>query len=153
MAARLVLTTFDEFKTMEALETVLQDIGEKDTNPFLLTYDNKVAAGIDRKEMFKAVHMLATNEEKRNNSDLFQRGVLVAILYDLFIENTELKGLLEKDSHKDMFMNLLFKYAQTSSTNFHTLGALERINAEGKNVHTHFFLNCKLIFVSSKHRS
>ncbi len=125
MAVRLLLTTIHQFKTMDGVEAVVREIGEKDTNPFTLKSN-------DRNEMFKAVHMLATNETKRKNADMFQRSVLVAILYNLFIEHTDLKALLEKDSHKDLFLNLLSRYSQASSTNFHTLGALERINMEGE---------------------
>jgi hypothetical protein len=53
-------------------------------------------------------------------------------MFNLLMENTQVKDLLVTEDKEDMFLNLLFRYSQIALSNFCPMNALERINDEGK---------------------
>jgi hypothetical protein len=82
-------------------------------------HDYTVDENSKKSRMLNAINSLATNEKSRNQSDLFQRSGIVAVLTNLFLKHTSLKDLLETAESRQFFREFVFKQTQIAAINYH----------------------------------
>jgi SET and MYND domain-containing protein 4 len=128
---RVILALIHEYKTVEVLASVVEEMNGKDSDYTILTkyYDQ---AGMDKREMLKAFHMLENNIDKRSNMEMFEAGIELGHAFNLFIENTELKQLFKTKVQRDLLLNLWFRYMFVCQTNNYSLDALARRPTNGE---------------------
>ncbi|KAF5296486.1 hypothetical protein FQR65_LT01475 [Abscondita terminalis] len=66
---------------------------------------------------YREIHDLITNTHLRPTSDLFERAVTAAIIFELVHKHTEL--LIEGVKRREVFKELLLLHSQTGPSNFH----------------------------------
>lgn len=98
IALRVSLTALNIFDNCREFMEYFEVADNKNQNSFSLDYKN-----FNRKEHYKAIHDLVTNEEKRSISDLFQRAAIIAVLKYYLLTYTPLKGLLMVGKEKEFF--------------------------------------------------
>nr|XP_019565117.2 SET and MYND domain-containing protein 4 [Aedes albopictus] len=117
MALRTTTTAISTFDyNLEELRLHVESIDEKSLNPFKLNWTN-----IDSKQVYSTIHILATNQSLRSASDLVQRSVYAIIMSELLFRNTELGKLCDNNESHDLIRTLLFRHAQTSPVNMHSI--------------------------------
>jgi SET and MYND domain-containing protein 4 len=114
IAGRVMFSIIHELDSIKELSTMMQDMN-----------------GSSSKYYNKAFHMLENNIENTTNLEIFHSALLVGTFFNLFMENTELKTVLDEDELRDIFLNLLFKYFYNCMTNAHALDVLERDSSKG----------------------
>lgn len=82
--------------------------------------------------LLMAIDALNTNEDGRTHADLFQRAGVVAIMVNLFQNQSPVKDLLLTERNMDFFRRFLFKQSQISASNYHGIngGVLSRSEVE-----------------------
>lgn len=126
-ALRVVLKAF---KSFESINEMVEFCRENE-NSNVTTFSFNHASNLTPLDRYQQVHCLATNQDKRKPSDLFQRATIAAVLYNQLMKHTELKDILTSSDSKLAFIEILFRHLQTSATNFHTLGLAETPTMEG----------------------
>lgn len=122
-AMRVVIRAITCYESVADLQYFVDNCDYRATNAFSLKYKD----GMPLSDLYKAVHTLETNQDKRTTADLFQRAVITAILYRLLLQNTMLKDLLVSEQHTDLLIELIYRHLQTASTNFHRLETLANV--------------------------
>lgn len=117
-------------KSFESINGMVEFCREND-NSNVTTFSFNHTRNFGPVERYKQVHCLATNQDKRKPSDLFQRATIAAVLYNQLLQHTELTDILSSSESKSAFLEILFRHLQTSATNFHTLGLAETPTMEG----------------------
>ncbi|CRL05940.1 CLUMA_CG019079, isoform A [Clunio marinus] len=74
----------------------------------------------DKKNILQAIDALAMNSG-RDQSDLFQRSGIVAIMCNLYLKFTPLKDILPTEADEDFFRCFIFKQTQIAACNYHGL--------------------------------
>lgn len=113
-ALRTALYAFNKYEKFSDLVAATKNSESKDVNVFNI-----------KNEAFQCIHNLATNEEKRNNSDLFKRAIIGAVLNFILLKYTPFKELADSDEKHDFFLTILFRYLQIAPTNYHSLHTIE----------------------------
>lgn len=122
-AVRVAIRAITCFESVADLLEFTENCEPEKINAFTLKYSKEMPLS----EMYKAVHTLETNQDKRSTSDLFQRAVITAVLYRVLIQHTELKQLLENETEINLLIELIYRHMQTASTNFHRLETLANV--------------------------
>lgn len=122
-ALRVSLIAFGLFENIEEFMEFCSDSRNQGQNSFSLDYTN-----FTRKEHYKAIHGLVTNQKKRSTADLFQRAVVAAVLKRYLIHNSPLKNCLNGEDGENLFTDLLFRHLQVSPSNFHSVDLIEQKN-------------------------
>lgn len=137
-----ILTFFNKIH-MSALRVTLKAIHAFDStnqliefcreneNSNVTTFSFNHTSNLSPVERYQQVHCLATNQDKRKPSDLFQRATIASVLFNQLMKNTELVNILSDTESQSAFIEILFRHLQTSPTNFHTLGLAETPSMEG----------------------
>lgn len=128
---------------ISALRVTLKAIGSFDSihqmiefcreneNTNVTTFSFNHTTNLSPVDRYQQVHCLATNQDKRKPSDLFQRATVAALLYNQLMKHTKLMDVLINVESQHAFIEILFRHLQTSPTNFHTLGLAETPAMEG----------------------
>lgn len=119
-AVRVSICALTSYESVDALLSVVNDPDTVKVNAFTLNYQNDMP----KSELYKPIHTLETNQDKRTTADLFQRAVITAVIYRALIQHSPLAELLQSDEHQKLLMELIFRHLQTASTNFHRLETL-----------------------------
>lgn len=122
-AIRVAIRAITCFGSITELIEFTENCDEQAINAFTLKYSEDMPLS----EMYKAVHTLETNQDKRTTSDLFQRAVITAILYRILMQHTALKEVVSTDREVDLLIELIYRHLQTASTNFHRLETLANV--------------------------
>lgn len=120
-AIRVSLCALTSFDSVAELLRFTNDPASEQINAFTLDYSREP---MPKSELYKPIHTLETNQEKRSTADLFQRAVVTAIIRQALLENTPLAELLQNDDEINLLTELIFRHLQTASTNFHRLETL-----------------------------
>lgn len=120
IALRVVLTTINLFDNIDYCIEFCQSEKNLNQNSFTLDYTN-----FTKKEHYRAIHGLVTNQDKRIIADLFQRAVIAATLKKYLVEYTKLKDILNTENYSNFFIDLLFQHLQTSSSNMHSVDLID----------------------------
>lgn len=120
-AIRVTLCALTSFDSVADLLRFTNDSTNETINAFTLDYSRE---SMPKSELYKPIHMLETNQEKRTKADLFQRAVIAAIIRKALLENTSLTELLQHNDDINLLTELIFRHLQTASTNFHRLETL-----------------------------
>lgn len=120
-AIRVTLCALTSFNSVAELLRFTNDATNGTINAFTLDYSREP---MPTSELYKPIHTLETNQEKRTTADLFQRAVVTAIIRKAMLEKTPLPELLQKHDEINLFTDLIFRHLQTASTNFHRLETL-----------------------------
>ncbi len=126
-ALRVTLKAFKSFESNDEMIEFCRKNDKSNETTFSFNYTNNLSP----LERYLPVHCLATNQEKRNPSDLFQRATIAAVLKNQLLKNTELKNILTDDESQSAFIEILFRHLQTAPTNFHTLDLAETPAMDG----------------------
>lgn len=113
-ALRTALYAFNKYEKFSDLVAAVENSETKNVNVFNI-----------KNEPFQCIHNLATNQEKRNNSDLFKRAIIGAVLNFILEKYTPFKELVDDEEKYDFFLTILFRYLQMAPTNYHSLHAIE----------------------------
>lgn len=119
-AVRVSICALTSFENVDALLEFANDPETDKINAFTLNYTEPMALS----ELYKPIHTLETNQDKRLTADLFQRAVITAVVYQALIQNSPLSEQLQSDDQQKLLMELIFRHLQTASTNFHRLETL-----------------------------
>lgn len=119
-AIRVALRALTSFDSIDVLLKFCRDPDNKKINAFTLEYTDNMPSS----ELYKPIHTLETNQDKRTTADLFQRAVITAILGRALLEHTELGDVLKNEDQIDLLLELILRHMQTASTNFHRLETL-----------------------------
>lgn len=122
-AVRVSICAITSFGGVDELIKFTQQNGTDKINAFTLSYTDNMPAS----ELYKPIHALETNENKRTTADLFQRAVITAVLYRAILDNTPLADILKTEEEENLLMELIFRHLQTASTNFHRLETLANV--------------------------
>lgn len=122
IALRVCLTVLDLFPNVEELITFCQNPDNQNCSVFDLDYSN-----FSKREHYRAIHGLVTNQHLRSISDIFQRSVVCAVLKHFMINYTPLKDYLGGLEGENFFTELLFRHLQTSPSNMHNIDLVEQI--------------------------
>lgn len=77
------------------------------------------------------LYSLQTNQEKRSDSDLFQRATVAAVMFLQVAQNTTWSKECESsESARNVLLDLLFRFLQTCPTNFHSLSVVEAVDTD-----------------------
>jgi SET and MYND domain-containing protein 4 len=139
MATRILLTLIEEYNGIENLCTVVDEMSENGSPTSLL----KLFSEPGRQGKHNFFHLLQNNMEIQKKIETFQTTLLIAVVYNLFKENTELKVLLENANYENRFLNLLFQYTFICMINLQVLDVFERGINEDKGI-LHFFLSFQI---------
>lgn len=120
-AIRVSLCALTSFDSIADLLHFTKDPTNHAINAFTLDYSREP---MPKSELYKPIHTLETNQEKRSTADLFQRAVVTAVIRKALLENTPLTELLQLDDEINLLTELIFRHLQTASTNFHRLETL-----------------------------
>lgn len=120
---RTTLIAFTLFKEPEQLMDCIDSINLDTENAFNLDYNNP-----NEETLFRAVYALATNEASRNIPDMFQRSNLCAIAWHLLKDHTDLPKLLKNEAMENLFLNIMFRFAQAAAVNYHSLSNMSKTN-------------------------
>lgn len=113
-ALRTVLYAFSKYEKFSDLVDATKNSESKNVNVFNI-----------KNEEFQCIHNLATNEEKRNNSDLFKRAIIGAVIYFILLKYSPFEELADTQEKHDFFLKILFRYLQIAPTNYHSLHTIE----------------------------
>lgn len=120
-AIRVSLCALTSFDSVTDLLRFTNDSTNETINAFTLDYSYDP---MPKSELYKPIHTLETNQEKRTTADLFQRAVVTAVIQKALLENTPLRELLQRGDEINLLTELIFRHLQTASTNFHRLETL-----------------------------
>lgn len=126
-ALRVSLKAVTSFQSTDELVEFCRE--NETSNVTTFSFDH--TSNLSPLERYQQVHCLATNQDKRKLSDLFQRATIAAVLYNLLMKHTELKNILTSAESESAFSEILFRHLQTAPTNFHTLGLAETPQMQG----------------------
>lgn len=126
-ALRVVLKALKSFESINEMVEFCRENENSNVTTFSFNHTSNLSP-LDR---YQQVHCLATNQDKRKPSDLFQRATIAAVLYNQLLKHTELKDILTSSESQSAFIEMLFRHLQTSPTNYHTLGLAETPRMEG----------------------
>lgn len=126
-ALRVTLKAIGSFESIEEMVEFCRENENANVTTFSFTHTSALSA----RERYQQIHCLATNQDKRTPSDLFQRATIAAVLYNQLMKNTKLVDILTTDSSRATFIEILFRHLQTSPTNYHTLSLAETPDMEG----------------------
>lgn len=113
-ALRTAIYAFNKYEKFSDLVAATENAESKNVNVFNI-----------KNETFQCIHNLATNQEKRNNSDLFKRAIIGAVLNYILLKYTGFKELIDTEEKHDFFLTILFRYLQIVPTNYHSLHTIE----------------------------
>lgn len=100
---------------------------ESSTNEF--NKDDTLKGSLYKSQNYHEVHNLIANTDARTTSDLFERAVTAAIIFELLQKHTQFfKREWDADSRKNIFKELLLLHMQTGPSNFHEISELVRTN-------------------------
>ncbi|XP_055372440.1 SET and MYND domain-containing protein 4 [Condylostylus longicornis] len=122
-ALRVTLTALTLFENIDECISFCRNPQNLSQCSFTLDYSN-----FDRKEYYKAIHGLVTNQCKRTLDDLFQRSVIAAVLKNFLLNHSPLKDYLGGNEGENVFVELLFRHLQTSPSNMHSVDLIEQKN-------------------------
>lgn len=122
-AVRVAIRAITCWQSVASLIEFTENCCNESFNAFTLPYTDDM----EPSEMYRAVHTLETNQDKRSTSDLFQRAVITAVLYRALVQHTGLREKLPTDREVDLLIELIFRHLQTASTNFHRLETLANV--------------------------
>lgn len=126
-ALRVTLKAITSFQSIDEMIGFCRENENSNVTTFSFNHTNKLSP----LELYQQVHCLATNQDKRTPSDLFQRATIVAVLYNQLLKHSELKDILTNGESRAAFIEILFRHLQTAPTNFHTLDLAETPTMEG----------------------
>ncbi|KAF2886054.1 hypothetical protein ILUMI_20119 [Ignelater luminosus] len=99
---------------------------ESSTNEF--NKDDTLKGSLYKSQNYHEIHNLIANTDARTTSDLFERAVTAAIIFELLQKHTQ-SFKHEGDAHKkNIFKELLLLHMQTGPSNFHEISELVRTN-------------------------
>lgn len=119
-AIRVAICALTSFDSVQQLRDFTNDPSSAKANAFTLQYKEPMP----KSELYKPIHALETNQSKRSTADLFQRAVITSVIRSVFLKNSPLPSLLTNADEINLFSELVFRFLQTSSTNFHRLETL-----------------------------
>jgi SET and MYND domain-containing protein 4 len=144
MATRILLTLIDEYNGIENLCTVVDELSENGSPTSLLKHYSE--PGRQGKHNF--FHLLKNNMEIQKNIGIFQTTLMLAVVYNFFKENTELKVLLENANYENRFLNFLYQYTLICMSNSAVLDVFERGNHGDKGILLFFqFLYLYMLYI------
>lgn len=120
-ALRVTLKALQSFESIDEMIRFCSEHESSNVTTFSLDH----TCDLSSLERYKPVHCLATNQEKRKPSDLFQRATIAAVLKNQLLKHTKLKDILPTDDSQSAFVEILSRHLQTAPTNFHTLDLAE----------------------------
>ncbi|XP_037024650.1 SET and MYND domain-containing protein 4-like [Bradysia coprophila] len=126
-ALRVTLKALQSFESIDEMMQFCRENESSNATTFSLDHTRNLSA----LERYKPIHCLATNEEKRKASDLFQRATIAAVLKNQLLKHTKLKDILTTDDSQSAFVEILYRHLQTAPTNFHTLDLAETPSMAG----------------------
>lgn len=116
--------TLKSLQAFESIDQMVEFCRENDSdNLTVFSFDH--TKNLSALEQYRPVHCLATNQDKRKQSDLFQRATIAAVLKNQLLKHTKLKDILTTGDSQSAFVEILFRHLQTAPTNFHTLDLAE----------------------------
>lgn len=124
IAIRTAIMSILSFVTVEKLQDFIQESGDIEVNVFTTKTPDQPMPDYDSpaQKSFHQIYSLETNELKRSKSDLFQRAVIAAVAYHQLIRHTPLaEQCKESENAQNVLLELLFRFLQTTPTNFHSL--------------------------------
>lgn len=120
-AIRVSLCALTSFDSITDLMQFVNDPQNTSVNAFTLDYTREP---MPKSELYKPIHTLETNQDKRSTAELFQRAVVTAVIRRALLDTTTLSELLPDNDELNLLTELLFRHLQTASTNFHRLETL-----------------------------
>lgn len=126
-ALRVSLKALKSFESVTAMIAFCKENESSNVTTFSLDYSNPLSAV----QHYEPVHCLATNQDKRKPSDMFQRATIAAVLFNQLMKHSELMNILKSSESQSAFIEILLRHLQTAPTNFHTLGLAETPIMEG----------------------
>lgn len=115
------------------IEQLRVAMSENENSPMtVFDVDLEISPTNSKKQMFKAIDSLITNQNNRSSSDLFQRAGIVALMTHFLLNYTDLKLVLDSDDKKDFYRNFLMKQTQISALNYHGIfdGILSKVDLD-----------------------
>jgi SET and MYND domain-containing protein 4 len=134
MATRILLTLIEEYNGIQNLFTIVEEMCENGSPTTLL----KLCSEPGRQGKHSFLHLLKNNMEIQKNIQTFQITLMLAVVYNFFTENTELKVLLDNANYENRFLNLLYQYTFICMSNSSELDVFER-GSHGDEGILHFF--------------
>lgn len=119
-AVRVAICALTSFDSPQDLLNFVQEPNIEKINAFTIEYTENTP----KRELYKPIHTLETNQSKRATAELFQRATITAVAYKKLLENSKLNELLKSDEEINLLIELIFRHLQTASTNFHRLETL-----------------------------
>ncbi|XP_062557082.1 SET and MYND domain-containing protein 4 [Armigeres subalbatus] len=145
MALRTTTTAISTFDyNLEELKIHIESIDERTFNPLKLDW-----TAMEAKQVYSAIHCLATNQNLRTPSDIVQRSVYSIIMSEMLFRKTEFGTLCDNNESHDLIRSLLFRHAQTSPANMHSLMFTE-YTPQGNEKYSQLFLGCGSFPILSK---
>lgn len=121
IALRVSLVALSLFGTVDELREFCNEPCNQNQSAFDLNYQK-----FSKREHYRAIHGLVTNQDKRSVSDFFQRGTIAAVLKRFMIHRTPLKDILHDEDSVNFFTDLLFRHLQTAPSNMHSISLIEQ---------------------------
>lgn len=125
IALRATIKAITSFGSIERLRTFIEECGDSPVNAFTAASMRDLNYESTDQRIFHQIYSLETNQDKRSKSDLFQRAVIAAVLYHQLMRNTPMADLCKHEDDQNTVLDLLFRFLQTSPTNFHSLTLVE----------------------------
>lgn len=113
LTLRLVVKAFTMFGAVQELIEFREK--NKKANVTAFSFDH--TAGLSDQDRYGQIENLFTNEEHRQEEDLFTRGCKVALIYHYLIEKTKFGEMLKTEPERDALIALLFQHSQITSIN------------------------------------
>lgn len=126
-------TAWNAFHKHECL--IIDTLIKKDFNKLtlialkivLLTKDKRIQFDVSEKNVYESenyaeIYNLITNHELRHPKDLFQRCLIVAMIYDLMKRNT---SFFDTEEQEVTFKTSLLKLSEAASSNFHEISEMQ----------------------------
>lgn len=124
IAIRTTIYSFTMFDEPQDLQSLVNSIDVVAESAFDVDYSQ-----LTETQHFRAIYALATNEGGRDVSDLFQRTNLCAIVWSLLRSYTPLNLLVKTKCMEDLFLRMLYRFAQAAAVNYHTIAGMAKTDA------------------------
>lgn len=110
---RTCIRAITSFSQLDELQKFLKEAKTDRINAFTLNYCDNMPSS----ELYKAIHTLQTNQDKRSTQELFDIAAVTSYFCDILLENTPLSETINSEKKENMFMELIFTQLQIASVN------------------------------------
>lgn len=109
---KLILLAIHAFPDLNDLNNLSKAVNSSMENQF--TFDFK---HVDEHTIFKTICSLTTIEDDRNVEDLFKKSQTAAVMYELLMEDKQLRFSITNGGHESLIKELLYQFLQTTTIN------------------------------------